>query len=299
MSNYQFDEKIDNHHKRLILEAIRILNELNAPITDECYFAYNNSASRYGYCEKSKKHKYTIHLNEAILEDDAFANTTIHELLHTVPEVSRCSAHKGNWAKWAKIVSEKTKYKITRLGDDKLDPSRLRLSKHQRMLVGICPTCGDEVQIISSENPLIFAMPCNNKCRKPYFSKVPPNPFKGMSVSEMEAFVFKAQLNELPLDDFISYLAYLPNELTKRLIIEYVHNNAFTMEIKEVIRPYLNIDKKGIMSLMADKYIEGYFDDSLPDLFTIYEFEGLFALTDYWIKATEHGKELIKTLGIE
>ena len=298
MPNYLFDEKIDNHHKELILEAIRILNELNAPITDECYFAYNNGASRYGYCEKSKKHKYTIHLNEAILEEDAFINTAIHELLHTVPEVSRCSAHKGRWAKWAKIVSEKTKYKITRLGDDKFDPSKLKTPNYHTT-IGICPLCGDKTEIISNENPLIFAVPCKNKCQEPYFSKVPPNPFKGMSASEMEAFVFKAPLNEMPLDDFFSYLAHLPYELTKRLIIEYVHSNLFSVAIKETIRPYLVIDKKVTMSLVADKYIEGYFDDSLPDLFSIYEFEGLFALTDYWMKATEHGKELIKRLGIK
>lgn len=113
------DEKIN----RMLAKSIVLMKELGVPISSSICpeVTLNASHSYFGKCcSKGSKKKYSVY--DFYIEISRFTlgnterslrNTLIHELLHTVPG-GQC--HTGEWKKWAKYVSAKTGYHISRCG---------------------------------------------------------------------------------------------------------------------------------------------------------------------------------------
>lgn len=108
---YEFNEKLSTEFIELIKKGIDVCNDLNIPISKNILFKLCTGSTRLGYT--FKKDKYDIvFINKNIESSDEIINTTIHELLHTIPN-DGFKPHSGNWKKYADIVSTNTLYKIT------------------------------------------------------------------------------------------------------------------------------------------------------------------------------------------
>lgn len=85
-----------------------------------------------------KKGNYDIvFINKNIVSSDKIINTTIHELLHTIPN-DGFKPHSGNWKKYADIVSLNTLYKITvTYNSNDLDYKKIYSTEFC-----FCPICG-------------------------------------------------------------------------------------------------------------------------------------------------------------
>ena len=113
------DDRID----QMLMESILLLKGLGVPISESiCPKVFlNGSHSYFGKCcPKGSKKKYSdyefyIEISGYTLKNSekSLRNTLIHELIHTVPG-GLC--HTGEWKKWAKFVSDKTDFHITRCG---------------------------------------------------------------------------------------------------------------------------------------------------------------------------------------
>lgn len=128
-----------------------ILDELNIKYGNIASLVINRRASWWGQCRTLnygsmfneriwKNANYEIAISERLLKpevsDDALMNTVIHELLHST---NGGHTHKGTWKKYANLVSQKTKYHITRCtsAEEKgLERKKMRYSV-------ICPQCGE------------------------------------------------------------------------------------------------------------------------------------------------------------
>ena len=83
-----------------------------------------------------------IHLREELTEHDLMC-AMLHELLHTVPG---CFNHRGKWAEYAKLVTEKTEFDLLRIDTGTyamLHPDAEVLHKV------VCPQCGSYALIKS------------------------------------------------------------------------------------------------------------------------------------------------------
>ena len=125
------DERID----KMLAECIALLEKLSVPISKSICPNVVLTGSRCYYgrcCPKGSLKKYTefdfyIEVSGYTLNNSekSLRNTLIHELIHTVPGGMY---HTGEWKEWANYVSQKTGYKIQRLGGDKdeRDENRVR-----------------------------------------------------------------------------------------------------------------------------------------------------------------------------
>ena len=128
--------KTDARINRMLAESIALLKELGVPISDSIAPEVRLVGARSFYgqcCPRGSLKRYEHSEYEFNIEISAFAldntekslrNTLIHELLHTVPGVS---GHTGEWKKWAKYVSERTGYHISRFIGDDTDQDRRNL----------------------------------------------------------------------------------------------------------------------------------------------------------------------------
>lgn len=117
--------KTDERINQMLSESITLLQELGVPISGSIcpIVALNASHSCFGKCcpkgskKKYAEYEYYIEISGFTLKntEKSLRNTLIHELIHTVPG-GLC--HTGEWKKWAKYVSEKTDYHISRCGTE-------------------------------------------------------------------------------------------------------------------------------------------------------------------------------------
>ena len=133
--------KTDARINQMLAECIALLTDLGVPISQSicpevrltgthCYFGrccHKGSLKRYN------SYDYYIEISGHTLlnTERSLRNTLIHELLHTVPD-GLC--HTGEWKKWAKYVSNKTGYKIQRIGGGDDSPEDIE------RLEGVNPT---------------------------------------------------------------------------------------------------------------------------------------------------------------
>ena len=128
--------KTDARINRMLAESIALMKEIGVPISDSIAPEVRLVGARSFYgqcCARGSLKRYEHSEYEFNIEISAFAldntekslrNTLIHELLHTVPGVS---GHTGEWKKWAKYVSERTGYHISRFIGDDTDQDRRNL----------------------------------------------------------------------------------------------------------------------------------------------------------------------------
>lgn len=101
----------------LASQAREILDNLKVPYRKKAPISIGKFKSFYGQCYVKKCpsgiYKYRIEIADWLLNtknEDAIIDTILHEYLHTVdPKVN----HTGAWKRWAKVVSNNTKYQIT------------------------------------------------------------------------------------------------------------------------------------------------------------------------------------------
>ena len=126
--------KTDERINQMLVESIRLLKDLGVPISDSICPDVTLTGTHCSYgrcCPKGSRKKYTeydyyIEISGHTLNntEKSLRNTLIHELIHTVPG-GLC--HTGQWKIWAKYVSEKTGYKIQRLGGDETEEDNRNL----------------------------------------------------------------------------------------------------------------------------------------------------------------------------
>ena len=129
--------KSDERMDKMLAECIVLLEKLSVPISKSICpnVILTGSNNYYGRCcqkgslKKYKEFDFYIEVSGYTLNNSekSLRNTLIHELIHTVPG-GQC--HTGEWKKWANYVSQKTGYKIQRLGGDKNERDEKRLKSY-------------------------------------------------------------------------------------------------------------------------------------------------------------------------
>ncbi len=174
---FELDEKVSF----LVKECIVKLKQLNVPISDSIYFAFNGGYSYYGRTrskprtKKCKGYEFYITVNRFLLSEKDIKNTIVHELLHTVPSGMN---HHGNWRKWAKFVNANSEYKITVFSKSKLQKEAYKRKKvfsekdYDPLLMDIveCPECKKRVcfkkgLLLNKDGKIRYLCA---KCRKPF-----------------------------------------------------------------------------------------------------------------------------------
>ena len=117
--------KTDERINRMLAESIELLEGLGVPISKSVSpdMLLTSAHAYFGVCWKKGAKKncqgydYYIGISGFTLNNTEknLRNTLIHELIHTVPGGL---THGGAWKKWADYVSEKTEYRIQRVGGD-------------------------------------------------------------------------------------------------------------------------------------------------------------------------------------
>lgn len=125
--------KTDERINRMLAECIKVMKELDVPISDSICPEVRliGSRSRFasccprGYSKKYTEYDFYIEMSGHILQntEKSLRSVLIHELLHTMPEGYD---HRGEWKKWAKYVSEKTGYNIKRCEGDETEEDLAR-----------------------------------------------------------------------------------------------------------------------------------------------------------------------------
>ena len=125
--------KTDERVNRMLAECIKLMKELDVPISDSICPEVRliGSRSRFasccprGYSKKYTEYDFYIEMSGHILQntEKSLRSVLIHELLHTMPEGYD---HRGEWKKWAKYVSEKTGYNIKRCEGDETEEDLAR-----------------------------------------------------------------------------------------------------------------------------------------------------------------------------
>lgn len=161
------EEKLNRLYKECIKELGSIgINILNEQIMGKIDIKISTrSKKRYGCCKqeepdyRSKQverkgykriiryHKYNKHHIEISswvmeLEESIIKNTMIHELIHCIPY---CNNHGKEFKKYAKFISEKLGYDITRVGNKKQDyeKSNIEYNEEENYKYKIeCKQCG-------------------------------------------------------------------------------------------------------------------------------------------------------------
>lgn len=115
--------KTDERINQMLLESIALMKKLGVPISESICptVALNASHCSFGQCcpkgskKKYAEYEYYIEISGFTLNntEKSLRNTLIHELIHTVPGGD---GHTGEWKRWAKFVSDKTEYHISRCG---------------------------------------------------------------------------------------------------------------------------------------------------------------------------------------
>lgn len=100
----KIDPQISESTKGYIYEAYEKVNAL-WPIHHKVTFIYNTGKTRNGYCKKHNSRNYTIAINKDIVKKEDIICVSIHELLHSYPEVWS-DGHKGEWKQRAAFVNQ-------------------------------------------------------------------------------------------------------------------------------------------------------------------------------------------------
>ncbi|MCR4660490.1 MAG: hypothetical protein K5765_00640 [Clostridia bacterium] len=288
-----FIYKIGDKDRALFEKALFILNELNAPITDEAVVVYCHGFSRFGVCYDDMKYKFKIAINEQIIDDEKFINTAIHELLHTIDN-NGYTCHRGNWKNWADIVSSKTKYKIT-VSDNYSKIKYIPKICNHEFVECICPICetkinGSTKHINSNGQSDYFC----KKCYKPFFSFFPDSPIKDLSTEEIKNYI-KEMINKNPsLEDILKCLNYTDSNDTRVLIRYCLTYLKYESGCHPNIHGY--IDKK-LKEELAIEYCNGEWDKHINSDKERVEFESIFSLTKWYVPVVNHGDKVFGRLG--
>ncbi len=289
-----YEYQVNDHHKELINKAVTILNDLGAPISTSVLFKYMRESARYcyGICGSEKlkpkyDHDYVITLNKRIIYDDDFINTVIHELLHTIYDKKQ-SSHKGEWEKWAQIVSTKTKYQIRRVWEIPMDLPPLPVVETTTCYCPLCNKKYDNIPIkcISNHKTHFFCKECN----KELYDVLPDSIIRDKTTKERSCYI-KQRIDEgMSWDEILDVLPYASKEDTRR-IVKYAVRNFDICLVDLKLYEYVRKDKV-FLKEMATDYCNGVYDNLITDKNYVF-FEGLWALTDHWDDVTKHTKILL------
>lgn len=302
-TNYFFD--VNEKFKKLILQCLDELKELNFPIPTSVYFREGTGLRIYGLCysdkfyKKYKDYDFVISINKNLILEKDIKETIIHELLHTV---DLASGHKGTWKFWANYINEKTEYNISRLSDCKLnssafyDQKQKELSDLENKLTVTCPICQDSFLLKKTayfDKHGASSFLCE-KCNMNYYKSLPYSPIKDFTNIEKENFVNNiCHTTKLDEEFILNSLPFLNQSLRNKLIIElFVNKTDLFLSIKSImffILPILQTCDKNIKTHLADMYINNQVE-RLKTM-TEHEFFGfstLFSLNENYLRVQEH-----------
>lgn len=290
-STMYYYKNISDEDKALILEGIRVLNDLNVPISEEAIFVYCHGSSRFGWCGKDKEYKFRIAINEDIKNDEKKINTIIHELLHTIPNETY-TMHGGNWKKYADYVSNNTNFKIT-VSDKylKIDYKPKKIISFEKC---ICPICNKIFDIKSSKiHGNVSDYRCK-KCNKILYKTIPDSPLKEMTINERQYYIESKLCGVILKSDIYDYLIFSNKEDTRNLIRYFFKKYGFFST--DINKLYGYIDKT-LKEELCFEFLDGKWDCYINSEEERLNFESIFALTDWWTTITERSNSVFGPLG--
>jgi hypothetical protein len=219
--------------------------------------------------------------------------------LHTIDNEGY-TIHRGNWKKWAYIVSSNTKYKITVTDNKKLDTTKIKKRKSTYNVCKdlTCPMC-KHVQTFTFQKELIldlgFIINSCKKCQKPYYLNLPDSILKDKTKYERHEYFKTLDLKNVSFKELQELLPYLDENDTIELLSTFVQNNefpsVFNSQYKRLLFAYGRASKN-ILSMLCDLYCNAKLGDTLTNKMSQFEFEFIFARTEFYHIVTECGKTL-------
>lgn len=262
--------EISKHDIKLVKEALKILTDLKAPISKNITFSYRFYTESYGFCQEIKNRFYVSYRHD-IINDYYKMNIIIHEILHTVPEESYWFCHKGEWAKWAKIVTNSTPYKIETYADSlsvkysgKKIPTFNAKRRHSKKVY--CPYCGKQYDIPTSGKN--YWCP---KCIKPLSDSPLNDELTNLSVKERQNEI-SLRMSNLNMETAPKLLLYANKINTRKIIIHLMLEYPLDNNLKAIIKPYINMYTKQKITELCDK---GAFNKFITSFTNMYNYENI------------------------
>lgn len=262
--------EISRHDIKLVKEALKILTDLKAPISKNITFGYTSTDKSYiGIC-KYRDSRYYVLIYPDFANDYYKIGTIIHEILHTINN-GWDTPHRGKWARWAKIVSDSTPYKIKtngEFGEIKYDADKNIpdiVDKKKSSVKAYCPCCDKAYDI--PRNGKNYWCP---KCFKP-LSVTPLNDdFSKLSIKDRQKEILRIMPN-ISIECAPKLLLYSNRSNTKRIIINLMSKYPLDNSLRDLIKPYVNTNiqhritelcKKGAFNrlIISNDIIRNYYD---------------------------------------
>ena len=281
---YSYDE-ISQKDKDLIIESLIIISNYNIPISRDIKFKYCYGTSRFGWCKKLGDSTYIIAFNKDINSDDKIIETIIHECLHTLDDDVR--SHQGIWSYYAKLISDKTKYKITISDDISKINSKKKVIDTTRC---ICPLCRKETDIPTKNIINGKSTYSCKRCNKYFYIELPESVLKDMDSNNRIKYINSIDLDKLDLDKLLGLLPYTNKTATRIILRHIISNYKYTYDLHKNIYLYAHYDKEFLKEL-ATNYCLGLYDNVIKEYEDRIEFEGLFASTPYWDMVVDYSEE--------
>ena len=291
--SYTFDKKIEQKHIELINKAIDVCNSLNAPIAKNVYFKYCIGCSRYGWCRfDGDLMKYVIAINKYIIEDNEFIRTTIHELLHTINNYDY-SPHKGEWKRWAEIISNNSKYKITVTSTKKLKKEAYSIvdkRENEPKTICYCPFCRRKYYVKTKSIYKHKSTYYCNYCKKDLYDELPDSILKEMSNNERNLYLERRIISkDISKEELFDFLNYTDKSMTRNLIRYYI--SYLPIELKDSLKGISKyVYEEDFKNELAMNYIRGCYDDYIKTEHQFFVFDEFFPLTQYWNMINEYYK---------
>lgn len=118
-----------------------------------------------------------------------------------------------------------------------------------------------------------------------------------MNEAEKKVYVTNKLNDKITLDEIYNFLPYTSKDLTHKIIKFVLNNFEWNYTNLKVIKEYARIDKPFLEEL-ANEWCEGKYIDKVQNVKQLYNFEGTFALTKWWLPVTEYSKNVFSQLFI-
>lgn len=229
--------EVSKNDIKLVKASIKILEDLKAPISKKITFGYTGSKSLYGYC-RNRGDRYYVMFHPDFVNNHYKINTIIHEILHTIDN-GWDTPHRGEWARWAEIVSNSSPYKIKTHGEfhelkcDNINIPTNDIKKGTLIKKVYCPCCGKAYDI-----PLRGRDYWCPKCIKPLFKTLQNDELGRLSVKERQNEI-STRISNLSIETAPKLLLYANKNNTEKIIINLMAQYPLNEDLKKLIEPHI------------------------------------------------------------
>lgn len=134
-----FDDSLSDHTCSLLVEAINRMDEVR-PIEQSIRFENCTGMSRNGYCRQQSPNSYLIRINKTLINDSDITETTIHELLHSYPDIFP-DGHGPLWKALGRQITQRYGIRVTTTAHREKALVKLPQPNPQRHYIFHCPSC--------------------------------------------------------------------------------------------------------------------------------------------------------------